>query len=76
MTGSLILVLLKLIGSTNPILFCTISTNFHTLSEAIFTRDQFASIKVLQAMPVKPRPLRSVRNQFEHPNARPNDSLE
>ena len=27
------------------ILFCTISTNFHTLSTGIFTRDQFASIK-------------------------------
>ena len=32
-------------GST--ILFCTISTNFHTLFKAIFTRDQFASIKNL-----------------------------
>ena len=31
-----------------PILFCTISTNFHTLSKVIFTRDQFAaSIKNL-----------------------------
>ena len=28
-------------------LFCTISTNFHTLSKAIFTRDEFASIKYL-----------------------------
>ena len=28
-----------------PTLFCTIWTNFHTLSTAIFTRDQFASIK-------------------------------
>ena len=32
-------------GST--ILFSTISTNFHTLFKAIFTRDQFASIKNL-----------------------------
>ena len=28
-------------------LFCTISTNFHTLSKAICTRDEFASIKNL-----------------------------
>ena len=28
-------------------LFCTISTNFHTLSKAIFTREEFASIKYL-----------------------------
>ena len=28
-------------------LFCTISKNFHTLSKAIFTRDEFASIKNL-----------------------------
>ena len=40
-------------------------------SKAIFTRDQFASIslEILQAMPVEPRPLRSVRNQLEHPTA-------
>ena len=42
------------------------------ISPHIFTRDQFASIKNLAGMPVKTRPLRSVRNQFEHPN----DSLQ
>ena len=46
-----------------PTLFSTIWTNFHTLSKAIFYTGPVCFYQILQAMPVKPRPLRgSVRN--------------
>ena len=65
MTGSLILVLQKLIGGTK--LFCTISTNFNTLSTAIFTRRQLAFIKSCTAYQWS-HGLCDRSGIFEHPN--------
>ena len=49
------------------------SQQIFTLSLRLFLHGTSLLLsKILQAMPVKPRPLRSVRNQFEHPN----DSLQ
>ena len=49
------------------------SQQIFTLSLRLFLRGSSLLLsKILQAMPVKPRPLWSVRNQFEHPN----DSLQ
>ena len=42
--------------------FCTSPGHFHTLSEGIVALDEFAWAKILQIMPVKPRPLQSIRN--------------
>ena len=62
MTGSLILVL----GCrcTIPVLYDLNKVFIHWLPTAIFTRGQFACIKNLasHASPVKPQPLRSVRD--------------
>ena len=52
-------------------LFCTISTNFHTLSTGIFTRDQFASIKSCKPCQWS-HDLCDRSGIFEHPN----DSLQ
>ena len=60
MTGSLILVLYKKMGSTIPVLY-----DLNKFSSLLLS-------KILQAKSVKSRPLRSVQNQFEHPN----DSLQ
>ena len=52
---------------------CKWSQQIFTLSVRLCLRGTSLLLsKILQAMPVKPRPLRSVRFQFEHPN----DSLQ
>ena len=71
MTGSLILVLWKLIGHANPVLY-DFDKFSHSLYGYVLHGTSLLLPKILQAMPEKPRPLRWVRNQFEHPN----DSLQ
>ena len=55
MTGSLILVLYKLIGGTNPVLY-DLKKCSYTLY-GYFYMGLVCFYQILQAMPVKPRPL-------------------
>ena len=60
MTGSLILALYKLIGGTNPVLYDL--NKFSYTVYGYFYTGPVCFYQILQAMPVKPRPLWSVRN--------------